>query len=153
MPKGVYPRLLFEERFWLHVIKSDGCWVWKGALTKDGYGCIERNTRLLRTHRVSWELTNGTIPEGLLVMHHCDNRPCVNPDHLFIGTVGDNNRDCLRKGRHRYILPNLKLNIQQVMQIREALTRGESQKVLASHYGVTAGHIHRIKTGKKWGSC
>ena len=79
-----------------------GCWLWIGANSgKGGYGQISINGRIKRAHRVSWELHRGFIPEGMLVCHHCDTPPCVNPDHLFVGTYSDNTIDSVKKGRHR----------------------------------------------------
>jgi hypothetical protein len=99
-----------EERFWAQVQKSDGCWVWSGRSFKQGYGRFRvygtgpkrkgGGTRKdVQTHRFVWEITRGVIPDGLLVCHHCDNPPCVRPDHLFIGTSHDNVLDAYQKGR------------------------------------------------------
>lgn len=88
-----------EARFWSKVSKSEGCWEWTAAL-RSGYGVFYADGRLHRAHRVSWEIANGPIAEGLLVCHRCDNRRCVRPDHLFLGTSTDNNRDMTEKGRH-----------------------------------------------------
>ena len=79
-------------------IEEDKCWNWQGAICV-GYGSIGDNNGRRGTHRYSWELSNGPIPKGLCVLHKCDNRQCVNPDHLFLGTKGDNNRDRVKKGR------------------------------------------------------
>lgn len=92
-------------RFWNKVaIKSSSeCWIWQGAKFRDqGYGRIIINYKDVRAHRVSWELVNGPIPSGLLICHHCDNRLCVNPKHLFLGTHKDNNQDCVNKGRKHW---------------------------------------------------
>jgi hypothetical protein len=87
-------------RFWRNVQKTADCWVWTGARSGAGYGQININDVLVFTHRFSWELHHGPIPDGLLVCHHCDNPPCCNPAHLFLGTPSDNMVDKIRKGRH-----------------------------------------------------
>ncbi len=88
------------ERFWAKVNKTEGCWLWTGA--KQGkYGALTIPGRRepLRAHRLSWELHNGPIPDGLWVLHHCDNPPCVKPEHLFLGDRRDNMLDAAAKGR------------------------------------------------------
>lgn len=90
------------DKFWPKVQKTDGCWLWIGAVTDTGYGylsCQVPRRHNMRAHRISWELHNGAIPVGLNVLHRCDIPPCVRPDHLFLGTALDNNRDCISKGR------------------------------------------------------
>ena len=93
-----------EERFWEKVKKTEHCWLWIGATTVFGYGhiCVDGLRLKGLTHRISWEWSHGPIPSGMSVLHHCDVPACVNPAHLFLGTQGDNLRDCIQKGRGRW---------------------------------------------------
>lgn len=87
------------ERFWSRVLQKPGCWEWTGAVNDSGYGRIAVRGRMEGAHRVSWELHHGPIPRGLWVLHCCDNPPCTNPAHLFLGTCQDNLADMRAKGR------------------------------------------------------
>lgn len=134
-----------------------GCIEWAGARTTRGYGRIGRYDRERYTHRVMWELTNGQpIPPGMVVRHRCDNPPCLNPEHLELGTTADNNRDALERGRQ---VPSkvrgsgvgtAKLTEAQVAEIKAALRAGEPMTVVARRFGVSKFPIQEIVHGRAW---
>lgn len=88
-------------RFWSKVQKTSGCWEWMARRDKDGYGQFRLKGKMRGAHKASWELTHGSIPDGLWVLHKCDNPSCVRPDHLFLGTAKDNTQDMVSKDRNR----------------------------------------------------
>lgn len=160
-PEGGDRRLSFNVMspdFWEHVDRSGGpssCWPWKHGLDSNGYGSITRKPRVYSTHRVAYTLAVGPIPDGIYVLHRCDNRPCCNPDHLFLGSHADNMADMKSKGRGRSgnkggaAAHNKKLTQLQVDEIRRRYP-GESQPALGREFGVSASQISRIVTGKRW---
>jgi len=148
-----------EERFWEKVAflgaGLDDCWEWRGGKSK-GYGEINRGGRgseHLSAHRVSWELANDLIPKGMCVLHHCDNPSCVNPAHLFLDTQVENLQDMMRKGRSARgeRVAGAKLTEQDVHEIRQMLSRGISQRVVARKYGVIQQTVAAINVGQSWG--
>lgn len=157
--RGVQPTPL-AERFWRFVTKGDGCWHWKGAKNQGGYGVIHaaiQYGRSMLAHRVAWELTKGPIPIGICVCHHCDNRACVNPDHLFLGTLADNNRDMKVKGKahgpgfkgeRNWIA---KLTEIAVYEIRDKYAAGGvSTGYLSRQYGVHKSTIKDVLHRRTW---
>ena len=144
-----------DNRFWTKVDKSGECWIWKGCIGKEwGYGSLGRHKRTWLAHRWAWTLTYGAIPTGKLICHHCDNPPCVNPEHLFIGTDKDNANDRDQKGRHGKALgeknPHAKLSANKIRSIRKLCADGLSQSKVAKLFGVTQGSIHLIVSRKQW---
>lgn len=147
------------RRFWAKVDKSvdpDACWVAHHGRHKSGYGQLRVNGKTQLAHRVVWQLTFGSIPEGLFVLHKCDTPACVNPAHLFVGTPADNMTDMVNKGRslHRYggASPSARLKQWQIDDIREQSTKGVTRTDLAKKYGVTQSHVSSIVLHKCWKS-
>lgn len=120
---------------------NTGCWIWLGAITNKGYGRLGLGTREdghATAHRVAWMLFRGADPAGSFVCHRCDNRWCVNPHHLFLGTAFDNTADMMRKGRHGRARISLddRLNI---------IASGLGHRELAERYGVSPDRIYNIR--------
>lgn len=134
--------------------EQTGCWEWIGAQTPKGYGFmkIPKTRRQEYAHRVSYMAFNGKVPEGRHVLHRCDNPPCVNPAHLFLGDHHDNHMDMKAKGRHLYGERNTEAVLTEVSvrKIKELLATGEAQSKIALLFGVCQMTISRINTGKRW---
>lgn len=140
-------------RFWAKVNKTDSCWLWTAALSH-GYGAIAWGSRRqMAAHRVAYELEIGSIPTGMEVCHHCDNPPCVNPAHLFIGTHADNMADMAAKGRSPSMANEkcgkTKLTDVEVDHIRLMAVQGMKQVEIARYFGIHDGHVSRILSGKR----
>lgn len=157
------------------------CWPWKGCVNHLGYGGLKVGGKMRRSHRLAWELTYGPIPHGegyhgMCVLHRCDNPPCVNPSHLWLGSQQDNIADRDAKGHHWSITkpeascrgdrngsrrhpermrrgeshPRAHLTDSGVREIRQALAAGEQQASIAARYGVGRAAITKINSGKRW---
>jgi hypothetical protein len=148
----------FINRFWKKVIikKDNECWEWTASLDSKGYGHFMVNYKSIRSHRVSYMIAHGknSIPDGLCVCHKCDNRKCVNPNHLFLGTNYDNVQDRHNKGRSGSAKGEnhggAKLNSQQVREIRLLLNANMSRKVIAKKYNISKSNINNIYHYKCW---
>jgi hypothetical protein len=141
------------ERFWAKVDKTGDCWTWCGALDKHGYGAAWDGSRVLGAHRLSYELTHGSIGSSrVLVMHRCDNPPCVNPAHLMLGSHKDNTRDAMAKGRLACgeRSGTAKLTRDVVIAIRRELEAGASQTDLARRFTTDISNIGKILRRETW---
>lgn len=145
------------QRYERFVIRREGCWDWSGAKrTRGGYGRMKGGY----AHRISWAIHHGPIPAGLLVLHRCDNPPCSNPDHLFLGTQKDNMADAAAKGRLAN-RPNRasgervgssKLTATKARQIRELCAAGRTRRSVATQFGVNQASVSNVVLGKTWRS-
>jgi len=145
--------------FWSHVNKNGSmhpynielgrCWEWTGRLNPSGYGDYGSRSRHMFAHRLSWTISNGNIPDGFQILHSCDNRICVNPMHLFLGTNYDNVLDRERKGRGNQVKGEkhhkCKITDIQVIELRENYASGlVTQRQLSKKYGISQAHVGRI---------
>jgi len=150
-----------EQRFWKKVNREGNCWVWTGAVTADGYGNFRVSGHNLRAHRFSYALLHGPIPDGLNILHACDNRLCVRPNHLCAGTQKENIADAIARDRMFKLpgwysedpsrrksgekSPNSKLTDRAVEELRrEYATEFVSQRTLAKKYGVSQSNVSLI---------
>lgn len=133
------------ERFWAKVNRSEGCWPWTAGTNRAGYGRIRLGGRgggVELAHRLSWKLHTGTDPGDLCVLHKCDNPPCVNPEHLFLGTPADNTQDMVRKNRTKSPLtPN---------QVLAILTDHRTGRLAAEAFNVSYDQVKAIRSGRTW---
>lgn len=151
------------RRFWGNVLVVEdraSCWEWRRSCGSHGYGqYYEERGKPIAAHRFAWTVTKGQIPGGLHVLHRCDNKKCVRPDHLFLGTQADNMRDMREKGRHSHFAvrgdesPCTKVTDKQVAELRARYVGGTRQRPgnaleLASHYGITRARVYQLAKGK-----
>lgn len=165
------PLITFEERFWekvdkngpVHPALKTACWLWAAYTDTFGYGMVRGVGKSpIQSHRASWHIHNGEIRGGLWVLHKCDNPPCVNPHHLFLGTPKDNSQDMVTKGRHVTIAdcscmlrgennPASKLTAEVVKEARRLhAAGGVSGRELARRYGVSQATMGHALARKTW---
>jgi len=149
-------KIPIEQRLYNRIIETTaGCWEWQGARNNKGYGQVGLERKIILAHRASWTVTNGPIPENLIVRHICDNPPCINPNHLELGTYKDNSADAIKRNRAAIGVrhPNCVLSDDDVRAIRLEHRRftvigqrgyRSNKKELAEKYGVSEGHIKEI---------
>ena len=145
------------EKFWdrVFILGEDDCWEWIGCVNSKGYGRVRSQGREYRTHQLAWILTHGDTRNGLCVLHECDNPPCCNPKHLFLGTNADNTTDMVRKGR-LVSSPGdahgrAKLTSRQVLMMRALWNTGEfTRKELAIYFEISHPHAARIVRRGEW---
>lgn len=126
----------------------DDCWIWTSGKTTHGYGTVRGQL----AHRAAWMREHGPIPEGLGVLHRCDNPPCVRPDHLFLGTPKDNKADCVSKGRHAWgeNFGTSKLTNEKAAEVKTLLSQGVGVCEVARRFGMSSTAISEIKAGRTW---
>jgi hypothetical protein len=154
---GTDPKVF--AHFMAKVAVDDGCWIWTASDVRHGYGCFGFRGKVWRAHRVAWTLFRGEIPAGLHVLHTCDNPPCVNPMHLFLGTPATNAADMKKKGRHPnrpywdYETgphPRAKLTESAVCQIRGLAREGMSTSQIAQRFQIHCSTALDIITRETW---
>lgn len=169
---------LADLKLWprVHPEPNSGCWLWEGSANAKGYGQVwnEKDRRAVYAHRLSYAASHGEIPAGLLVCHRCDNPPCVNPEHLFLGTTQDNSKDMMQKGRHPVCCDPSRLRALQVaggkanggkhfikdgVSVAAVLSADDVRKIradtrkdhlIAADYGVARGTISSIQARRSW---
>ena len=148
--RGKVKRRSLADRFWEKVKKGRGCWLWQASFFRDGYGQIRDGRTNRRAHRVAWKLTNGLVPDGLHVLHHCDDPACCNPRHLFLGTAQDNMADkCTKnreaRGEKQGLARLTEKKVRQLRRLEGTITRRQLAEKFDISYP-TVGDVLRRRT-------
>lgn len=144
--------LELRERFFARTLRTEsGCLEWQGTVNVWGYGCSSMHGVKMTTHRIAWIIDNGPIPDGLFVLHRCDNRICVDSSHMFLGTQKQNVHDCMAKGRRASTKGEAhgqaKLNDEKVRHIRSSPRRAAE---LAQDLGVSVFTVYDVRARRAW---
>ena len=144
------PRCSFWDK--IEIGPPSECWIWSYGKKTTGYGELKSHTKRFLVHRFMWEEIYGKIPANMCVCHKCDNPLCVNPSHLFLGTIADNQQDMASKGRSTQgeKHPKAKLTNNDITDIRQLLSKGIYQKDVALFYNISQPAISLINTGRHW---
>ncbi len=139
-----------EARFWSYADSSGDCWLWLGSKINGRYGKFSVRRREFTAHRVSYRLANGSIPDGMHILHRCDNPACVNPSHLFAGTNQDNIADRVAKGRSNRQPKKVYTTIEQVKEIRTRHASGEKSGQIAKSMSIPPNRVYSIVSRRVW---
>jgi hypothetical protein len=154
---GIKNHAPLEERFWKYVVKTESCWSWSGNKGRGGYGRVSTGSKsdgYTLAHRFSWELHNNPkIPDGLFVMHKCDNPECANPEHLMIGTPKENTQDMIAKGRKRVVAPVGAGNGKSILdedKVRYIRSSNLNHAAVGRILNVSPNCVRGVRTGRTW---
>jgi hypothetical protein len=133
----------------LYTVTKRGCWIWSPWIHKGGeYATFSIAGKTYLAHREVWRLKHGAIPAGMFICHHCDNPPCFNPEHLYLGTPATNSADCIARGRSSH-LRFTRLSLDDIKSIRDRISSGVPAEVLTDEYKISLTRLMRIARGKE----
>ena len=142
-------RKSLKDRLLSGCINTGGCWIWSKSVASSGYGQIRLNYKNLRANRASYMVFKGEIPDGMVIRHTCDNKLCINPDHLILGSCKQNSQDMVERDRQAKGERNGRCKLSEAdVQAIKSSTLSYSQ--LAKQFGISKGHAHRVKNGVAW---
>lgn len=148
------PRLEREQSLSLHSEPNNsGCIIWTGPIVSGGYGAMSVNGDQQLAHRAAWEVSSGqAIPDGMVIRHSCDNPPCVNPEHLSLGSYADNSRDMVKRKRNKYgeRVHTAVLKEEEVLKLRRLSDDGWSYNMLAEKFGISKSTVYAVVKRKSW---
>jgi hypothetical protein len=140
--------LIEDKRFWkkVNILGENDCWNWLGSKNKDGYGHVGRNKKNITASKYAWNITYGEIPDGMCVLHKCDNPTCVNPNHLYLGTRKQNSKDT--KDRNRMGNSGNRLSLKEIDKIKLMKNQGITNKEIGDCFNIAISTIRDIMNEK-----